>query len=165
MLRPRVSFTILVVLSTILIGWTVLSPDEPPRLTVENQDETRYQLTVFTAPNAGSPTDVTFRATTEAGDRRYVGLADLQSGATYYNVTLAEDEVRSRHLTVRPTSDTTTTVEAWKPGNTWGYIVEGDDNESIIGSDVITCERERQRAQAQVTIVDGFQEQWTTHCS
>src|SRR6056297_480538 len=116
MLRPRVSLLILVVLSTILVGWTVLSPDEPPRLTVENQDETRYQLTVFTVSNADSPTDVTFRATTKAGDRRYVGLADLQSGATYYNVTLTEDEVRSRQLTVRPTSDTTTTIEAWKPG-------------------------------------------------
>jgi len=163
MLHPRVSLLILVVLSTILVGWTVLSPDEPPRLTVENQDKTRYQLTVFTAPNADSPTDVTFRATTEAGDRRYVGLADLQSGATYHNVTLAEKEVRSRQLTVRPTGDTTTTIEAWKPGNTWGYVVEAGDNESIIGSDVITCEREGQRAQ--VTIVDGFQEQWTTHCS
>ena len=163
MLRLRVSLLILVVLSTILVGWTVLSPDEPPRLTVENQDKTRYQLTVFTAPNADSPTDVTFRATTEAGDRRYVGLADLQSGATYYNVTLAGDEVRSRHLTVRPTSNTTTTVETWEPGNTWGYVVEGNDDESIIGSDVITCEREGQRAH--VTIVDGFQEQWTTHCA
>lgn len=159
----RTALALLVALLTVLAGCTALTTGEPPTLTVDNRDETRYRLTVFALPNVDDPTDVTFRATTEAGDRRSVGLADLKSGAPYRNVTLPADADGSQHLAVPAASNTTTTVDAWDRGAAWGYVLERVDDESVVGVGVVTCERGGQHAN--VTIADGYVRRSSRSCS
>lgn len=156
----RARLALLVVLAS-SAGCPALSSGEPPALTVDNRDETQYRLTVFAVPDVDHRTDVAFRATTEAGDRRYVGLADLQSGAPYADVTLADAGGHRRHLPVPPASNVTVSVDEWNPGAAWGYLLERDD-ESLVAADVITCERYGQEARA--TVTDGFRKRWTSSC-
>jgi hypothetical protein len=159
----RTALVLLVALLTVLAGCTALTTGDPPTLTVDNRDETRYRLTVFALSTVDDPSDVTVRATTGAGDRRSVGLADLKSGAPYRNVTLPAGADGSHQLAVPAASNTTTTVDAWDRGDAWGYVLERTDDESVVGVDVVTCERGGQRAS--VTIADGYERRSSRRCS
>ena len=163
MFRSRVVLPIILAILVFSAGCAALSSGDPPTLTINNQDETQYHLMVFTVSDADDLTDVTLRATTESGERRYVGLADLQSGAPYSNVTLIESTAESRNLSVPPTDNVTTEVTEWKSGDVWGYLVEDAGNESLVAADAIDCERYGQEVRA--TIADGFRTRWMATCA
>lgn len=161
MLRLRVPLAVGVVLLASLAGCTALSSSASPSLKIVNQDATQYHLMVFTESEADSRTDVTFQATTGTGDRRYVGLAELQSGTPYSNVTLVESTVQRRNLSVPPIGNATTDIEEWESGDVWGYIIENSTG-SLVAADVITCQQDDQSVRA--TISDGYREGWTASC-
>ena len=69
MFRPRVALPIILAILVFSAGCAALPSGDPSTLTINNQDETQYRLMVFTVLDADDPTDVTFRATTESGER------------------------------------------------------------------------------------------------
>jgi hypothetical protein len=160
MSRSR-SILAVVALLAVTAGCATLSGG-PPAMTVDSQDDTRYRLHVFAVADADGRTDVAFRATTDDGARRYVGVADLQSGAHYANVTLAEEAVHRRQFTVAPAGNVTATVEDWEQGTVWGYVLETPANETLVGADAVDCERGGQTYH--LTVADGTRERWSSTC-
>lgn len=164
MQRLRIALPLLVVvLAVSLAGCASLSADEPPSLTVENRDDAEYRLTAYAVPNVDDPTNVTFRATTESGDRRDVDAADLRGHAPYRNVTLAEDGAQSQQYIAPPNESLSTTVDVWSQDTTVVYVVETTDgNESSAGARVSICEGSGQKHQ--LTISDGSITKWSVTC-
>ena len=142
MQRPRLPSALLVVLLVAALGGcTALSGGGPPTATVENRDDVSYRVTAYAVPDVQRPTDVTFRATTEDGDRRSIDAGALQSGAAYRNVTVV-DEARSQQFTVPPNGNASTTIDVWNRSTATVYVVETTDgNESLVGGEVVICER------------------------
>lgn len=163
MMEPRIVLLLLLLLTVSIAGCTGDSFEDDPKLTVHNTDERRYNLTVFTVQNIDAPTMMTFRATTADGTRRYVGLTDLQSGAAYHNVTIAQNGVDRRQLPVPSTENVTTTIEEWNTSVAWGYIVTAPANDTVVGIDVMACNHGGQKYQ--VTIENQMRTEWSSVCS
>lgn len=161
-LRPPLALLVVVLVAT-LAGCSVLSVGGPPTVTVENQDDATYRVTAYAVPDVDRPSDLTFRATTEAGDRRSIDAGALQSGAPYRNVTVA-GAARNQRFTVSPRSTISTTIDVWNASTATVYIVETTDgNESLVGSEIITCKRGGQ--EHSLTIADGFKKRASSTCA
>jgi hypothetical protein len=162
--RPRLPSALLVVLLVAALGGcTALSGGGPPTATVENRDDATYRVTAYAVPDVEHPTDVTFRATTADGDRRSVDAAALQSGAAYRNVTVV-DEARSQQFTVPPNGNASATIDVWNGSTATVYVVETiDGNESLVGGEVVTCERGGQ--EHRLTVVDGAKKRTSSTCA
>lgn len=165
MQRSRIVLPLLaVVLVGSLVGWVVLSPADSPTLTVENQDSTQYQLTVYAVPNVDGLNDLTFKATTKNGARHTVPFGYLQSGAPFRNVTLVEEAARSQQHLIPASGNFSITVGIWNPGMMTVYVIETTDGtKSLVGLKVDFCKSGGQKLR--ITISNGFVPQSSSTCS
>ncbi|WP_049915453.1 hypothetical protein [Haloferax mucosum] len=119
--------------------------DSPPKLTVENDDNTTYRVKAYTVESAERAMVTNFMVTTEDGERRRATLSRLVWPGEFRNVTLADEGVPRQQITVEHGETVTTTVEAWTPGNVTFYIVEDlKNNESHVYTRVKTCTKREQ---------------------
>lgn len=162
--RPRYPLALLVVLLVAtLAGCSALSGGNPPTVTVENQDNATYRITAYAVSDVDRPSDVRFRATTEDGDRRSIDAGSLQSGSPYWNVTVA-GPARSQQFTVSPHATISTTIDVWNASTATVYIIEAtDENESLVGGEIVTCQRGGQ--EHSLTIADGFKKRASSTCA
>lgn len=160
----RSLLALLVVVSSVsLAGCSALGPEGPPTVTVDNEDDVQYRLTIYTVPDANTPGEVPFRATTAGGERRYVAPGELQSGASYRNVTVTADDQSTREVSVAAGDTTSATVDAWERGDAIAYVVETpDETESLVALKVMTCESPGQTAT--ITVRNGSRIRTTASC-
>jgi len=144
---------VLVALSGVsVVGGEVI--DAPPTLTVENDDNTTYRVTAYTADSQEEALLTNFRVTTPTGEDRLVTFSQLVWPDDYRNVTVT-DPVPTQEVTVAPTEDIETTVGIWAPGDVTIYIIEdvGDD-ETHVWSDLKTCPERNQ--EHTIRLRDGY---------
>jgi hypothetical protein len=118
-------------------GYVNVSNDQPTELTVENQRNATYQLTVF-QNSADSRADMGFAFTTDDGTQQYGGLDDIETSPRYQNTTLVDAE-RSTQITVTAGENATETLEAWNNGEATAYIVETPEEE-LLYAEGIHCD-------------------------
>ncbi|AGB32141.1 hypothetical protein C488_07587 [Natrinema pellirubrum DSM 15624] len=119
--------------------------DAPPTLTVENDDNTTYRVTAYTAENRETALLMNFAVTTEDGERRLTMLSQLVWPEGFRNATLVDDGIPTQQITVEPGDEVTTTVDGWTPGNVTVYLVEDlDDNETHVQTTIKSCTRRQQ---------------------
>ena len=136
----RTARLVAVVALVALTGCSMLAPTGAPLLTVDNQDDAEYRLTVSVLSGTERADDLSFRARDARGDARSVGVTGLRGNGSFRNVTLETDSDASSRVTVRPASTTTAAVNIWDAGDTTVYVVEATDtNASLAGVQVITC--------------------------
>ena len=125
-----------------VVGGAVV--DAPPTLTVENDDNTTYRVTAYTADSMDDALLRNFRVTTPDGDDRLVTYSQLVWPEDYRNVT-ATDPVPTQRITVEPNAVTNATIRRWEPGDVTIYIVEdlGND-ERHVWSTLETCQQRQQ---------------------
>ncbi|MFC6765575.1 hypothetical protein [Natrinema soli] len=129
--------------------------DAPPTLTVENEDNTTYRVTAYTAENRQTALLMNFAVTAEDGDRRLATLSQLVWPEGFRNVTLVDDGVPTQQVTVEAGDEVTTTIGGWTPGNVTVYLVEDlGDNETHVHTDIETC-TERQQEHSLSIAEDG----------
>lgn len=85
--------------------------DAPPTLTVENGDETPFQVTAYAVEDRQAAMLTNFEVTTEDGDRRLATGSQLVWAKKFRNVTLADEGVPTTWLTVDPGENETTTID------------------------------------------------------
>lgn len=136
----RTALLVAVAVAVTLTGCSMLGPTGAPLLSVDNQDDAEYRLTVFVLSGTERADDLSFRATDAAGDTRSVGVAELRGDDSFRNVTLEADSDATSQVTVRAASTTTAAINIWDSGDTTVYVVETTDTTaSLAGVQVITC--------------------------
>lgn len=136
--------TILVLLSglSVVAGETITSP---PTMTVTNEDDTTYRVTAYTTDSLQKAMLLNFAVTTSDGERRLATLSQMVWPQDFRNVTLVDDGIPTRHVTVEPGDEETMTVEAWTPGNVTVYVVEDVGNdETHEQTEIEACTRRDQ---------------------
>lgn len=128
--------------------------DAPPTLTVENDDNTTYRVTAYTADSRAEAMLTNFRVTMPDGDDRLVTYSQLVWPEDYRNVTVT-DTVPTQQFTVGPNEDVERRVGVWEPGDVTILIIEdvGDD-ERHVWSDLNTCTDRQQ--EYTVRLQDGY---------
>ena len=123
-----------------LAGCSALSPTGAPLLTVDNQDDAEYRLTVYALSDPGDADGLRFLATDAEGDNRSVEAAALRGNTSFRNVTLdADSDVTSQEV-IRAGSTTTAAINIWESGDTTVYLIEtADETASLVGAQVVTC--------------------------
>jgi hypothetical protein len=150
----RTVLLVAVVALVVLAGCTALSSTGAPLLTVDNQDETEYRLTVYTLSDPGDADSLTFRATDAEGDNRSVETAALRGNTSFRNVTLHTDPDAASRVTVRAGTVTTAAINIWDSGAATVYVVEtADGTASLAGVQVIPCGSSDQ--EHELTVADG----------
>lgn len=145
---------VLVALSGVsVVGAEVV--DAPPTLTVENDDDTTYRVTAYTADSRADALLTNFRVTTPNGDQRLVTYSQLVWPEDYRNVTVT-DAVPTQRIPVPPNEDVETRVDVWEPGDVTIYILEdlGAD-ETHVWSRLDTC-TDRQQEHT-IRLGDGYE--------
>lgn len=126
----------------------------PPTLTVENEDDTTYRVTAYTADSRTQALLMNFRVTTPEGNERLVTLSQLIWPDGYRNVTVT-DTVPTQRITVAPNEETTTTIRAWEPGDVTIYLVEdGGNNETHVWTRFDPCPDRQQ--EHTIRLQDGY---------
>ncbi|RDI69989.1 hypothetical protein [Halopelagius longus] len=140
--------TALLAVLVLLSGVSVVAGDEitsPPTMTVTNEDTTTYRVTAFTAENRQTALLMNFAVTTREGERRLATLSQMVWPEGYRNVTLVDDGIPTRHVTVDPGEEETMTVTDWTPGNVTVYVVEDlGDNETHVHTKIVSCTQREQ---------------------
>ncbi|MFB6228398.1 MAG: hypothetical protein ABEH88_07505 [Halobacteriales archaeon] len=145
---------LLVVVLLTLSGCSALSPTGAPLLTVDNQDDVEYSLTVYVLPDLENADELTFRATDTDGDNRSVTTAELRGNASFRNVTLDGDPAAVSRETLSAGTTTSAAINIWDPGSATVYVIETTGGTaSLAGVQVITCGSRDQRHR--ITITDG----------
>jgi hypothetical protein len=138
----------LLALLVLLSGASVVAGDvitSPPTMTVTNEDTTTYRVTAYTTDSLQTAMLLNFAVTTEDGERRLVTLSQMVWADRYRNVTLVDDGIPTRQVTVEPGEDASMTVSEWSPGNVTVYIVEDlGDNEAHVQTEIETCTKREQ---------------------
>ncbi len=133
----------LLALLVLLSGGSVVAGDvitSPPTMTVTNEDTTTYRVTAYTTDSLQTAMLLNFAVTTADGDRRLVTLSQMVWADGYRNVTLVDDGIPTRQVTVEPGEDASMTVTGWTPGNVTVYVVEDlGDNETHVQTEIETC--------------------------
>jgi hypothetical protein len=140
--------TALLALLVLLSGASVVAGDvitAPPTMTVTNEDTTTYRVTAFTTETLQAAMLTNVAVTTREGERRLVTLSQMVWPEGYTNVTLVDDGVPTRQVTVEPGQNATMTVSEWTPGNVTVYLVEElGENETHVQTEVETCPQREQ---------------------
>jgi hypothetical protein len=138
----------LLALLVLLSGASVVAGDvitSPPTMTVTNEDTTTYRVTAYTTDSLQTAMLLNFAVTTEAGERRLVTLSQMVWAEGYRNVTLVDDGIPTRQVTVAPGEKASMTVTGWTPGNVTVYVVEDlGDNDTHAQTEIETCTKRGQ---------------------
>ena len=120
---------------------TVSGPSQP-KLTVENNDTTTYQVSSYTVESREQAMYMNFEVTTKDGEHRLKTLSQLVWTDWDRNMTLADDGIPTQQITVAPGEKMTTTIDGWERGDVTVYLVEKiDDNETHVSTRIQTCPR------------------------
>ena len=140
--------TALLAVLVLLSGVSVVAGeviDSPPTMTVTNEDTTTYRVTAYTTESLQTALLLNFAVTTRDGERRLATLSQLVWPEGYRNVTLVDEGIPTRQVTVEPGEEATMTVSKWTPGNVTVYVVEdlGDD-ETHVQTEIESCSQRGQ---------------------
>ena len=138
----------LLALFVLLGGVSVVAGEvvtSPPTMTVTNEDTTTYRVTAYTTDSLQTAMLLNFAVTTEDDERRLVTLSQLVWAEGYRSVTLVDDGVPTRQVTVEPGEEASMTVTEWTPGNVTVYVVEAlGNNETHVQTEIETCTKREQ---------------------
>lgn len=138
----------LLALLVLLSGASVGAGDvvtAPPTMTVTNEDTRTYRVTAYTTESQQTAMSMNFAVTTREGERRLVTLSQMVWPEGYTNVTLVDDGIPTRQVTVDPGDEATMTVSEWTPGNVTVYVVEElGETETHVQTEVETCTQREQ---------------------
>jgi hypothetical protein len=137
--RTAALFALLATLSGASVGaGDVIT--SPPTMTVTNEDTTTYRVTAYTTDSRQTAMLMNFAVTTREGERRLVTLSQMVWPEGYRNVTVVDDGIPTRQVTVEPGEEASMTVTEWTPGNVIVYVVEElGTNETHVQTEVETC--------------------------
>jgi hypothetical protein len=137
-----------------LAGCSALSATGAPLLTVDNQDDVEYRLTVYVLPELEETDELTFRVTDADGTSRSVPATELRGNTAFRNVTPNTDPAAASRETVRAGATTSAAINIWEPGSATVYVIETTgETASLAGVQVITCgSRDQSHG---ITLTDG----------
>ena len=143
-MRRRTAALMLLLIAS-LGGCAALSSTEAPLLTIQNEDDQTYHLSVYVLSDVDDPGEVRFRATSEDGERRTYDVTGLRESAPLRNVTLDEGAARDDRVTIpaaggSAASTTSAGINIWEPGYATVYVVESKSDASLVGVHVVTCD-------------------------
>ena len=140
--------TVLLAILVLSSGVSVVAGDvitSPPTMTVTNEDNTTYRVTAYTTESLQTALLMNFAVTTRDDERRLTTLSQMVWPEGYQNVTLVDDGIPTRHVTVEPSEEEKMTVADWTPGNVTVYVVEDlGDNETHVKTEIETCTQREQ---------------------
>ncbi len=136
----RIALLVAIAALLTLAGCSALSSTGAPLLTVDNQDDVEYRLTVYVLPELNDGTELTFRVTDTNGTDRSVTVTELRGDASFRNVTLDTEPATAGQETVRAGTTTSAAINIWNPGSGTVYVIETTgETASLAGVQVITC--------------------------
>ena len=108
-------------------------------VTVENEDSTTYQMSVYVFAEPVGAGNVTFQVTNSTGTRKTVGLVQLGTEGPYYNLSIDEKwNATEQHVSVPANETTTASFTGWESGETVLYVFEGPDGR-VVRNDFAEC--------------------------
>lgn len=120
----------------LVAGCTTPFTENETQILIENELRSSQQVSVYQAAERGEG-GLRFHATTGAGDRRLVGIRELQNGSDYSRVTLDGTE-RSENVTTVANGNTTQFVD-WG-GERFVFVIQ-THREEFLGVHVVECDR------------------------